>query len=224
MGLPAHGSPFATIWAMTATRTVGLTKMRRAILSLMVDMNPRWLASVALLTSCIHAAPPAELDPAAPCEPKVARNAAPYLRASSRPIAGHFAVQFTDTTRSPVTSGSSTLMISTPDSLQRARARGPIYPSRRSVPLSAVGWFSNDEYTAATSRVGVQLRGVVLYIGDCLDCTDATSTRLVIDGVSDAGFWGRWYSDPGIGVLMDSTGRTYPNPAGRFCARRRDDQ
>jgi hypothetical protein len=69
------------------------------------------------------------------------------------------------------------------------------------------------------ARPGVTWTDGHLRMGD-VDVPDGTGDDLTVEWLTDEGFGGHWYSDLGIGRLMDASGRFLPNPAGFFCARR----
>src|SRR5690606_13092488 len=66
--------------------------------------------------------------------------------------------------------------------------------------------------------------GVVYLAGRLLvgtiDAFDGWGDAFEVQWRSSAGFVGRWTSDLGIAMLVDSLGNRLPNPAGYFCAER----
>jgi hypothetical protein len=52
---------------------------------------------------------------------------------------------------------------------------------------------------------------------------DGVIQNFTITAVAPEGFWGWWKSDRGVSVVTEpGTGRVIPDPAGYFCALRRD--
>jgi hypothetical protein len=67
----------------------------------------------------------------------------------------------------------------------------------------------------------VEVVGMVLYFGSP-DATDGGGDQLQITHVSASAFWGKWATDLGIAVVMDTTtGKALADPAGWFCSYRR---
>jgi hypothetical protein len=70
-------------------------------------------------------------------------------------------------------------------------------------------------------HVEAALAGQYLRLGPA-GFTDSSLRHLTITAVAPEGFWGWWRSDRGIAVTTAPGGRVIPDPAGYFCALRRD--
>lgn len=80
------------------------------------------------------------------------------------------------------------------------------------------GWL--DSAHGAREQEPVVLAGEHLRIGRT---GEPGAQHLTITAVAPNGFWGWWQADRSGAVETDpSTGRVYPDPAGYFCALRRD--
>ncbi|HEU5304661.1 MAG TPA: hypothetical protein VFU40_08460, partial [Gemmatimonadales bacterium] len=74
----------------------------------------------------------------------------------------------------------------------------------------------------STGHTAAVLAGEHLRVGD-IGALDGYVEDLTITAVAPEGFWGWWRAFPGWEVTVDSaTGRVLPDPAGYFCALRRD--
>ena len=80
----------------------------------------------------------------------------------------------------------------------------------------------DDRASRDRSRPGVELIGPTLFMGG-IDMMDGGGERLLIKSVRTDGFWGVWHWDGGLAVMIESaTKRQLANPAGHFCAWRRE--
>jgi hypothetical protein len=94
-------------------------------------------------------------------------------------------------------------------------------------PADEIGWFDPERADSAWRRIvgshdplnpGVSVRRESMRIG-MQEALDGRGDDFTITAVSQAGFWGWWMTDLGIGVAIDTQhGRLIPNPAGYFCA------
>lgn len=146
-------------------------------------------------------------------------------------LAGEFDVTLRDTTGTSIAGshiGRLTLWVQ--DSAQQlenpwARARGTVPAPRRVLGGSFraaapdTGWYWTRMARTSRDFPGVIWNFRSLRFGD-YDAPDVTGIDVYIEWVAQAGFVGRWTSDPGIAMAIDSQGHRIPEPGGRVCARR----
>ncbi len=80
------------------------------------------------------------------------------------------------------------------------------------------------QWSSGRPPIRIEMDAGTLYLG-CRDCTDASPDHLSVTTITPQGFSGTWIDfQTGLGYAVDDEGRRLPDPAGYFCAVRRDDR
>jgi hypothetical protein len=140
-------------------------------------------------------------------------------------LSGNFRITLVDTTGAWSTSRLERVVhLYVNDSTRRF---APGVTHRWGWPRPLAGWVisdANDDYTMMLKsrdpdQPGVIWRGDHLRIGDYDVLDGAGGDNLFVDWYSPGGFGGRWTSDMGFAIIVDTTtGKVLPDAAGYFCA------
>jgi hypothetical protein len=165
-----------------------------------------------LLIGC--SARPSPAPEPARCPPRVPETAQHPIAIRSSALAGEYDLILVQT--QPVSGVATTgrLHLAPLDSSARAEAAGG--PTR-----DLIGRLALDR---STDRVPIEavLAGQHLRLGHP-SYGDGVIQHLTITAIASEGFWGWWRSDRGVAIVTEpGTGRAIPDPAGYFCALRRD--
>jgi hypothetical protein len=165
-----------------------------------------------LMAACHPAATPAPAS--GRCEPTVPPAAQHPIATRTASLAGHYDLIQVQTQPAGGVVMAARLHLAPLDSVSRAAAAGGAV---RDLTGSL-----ERERGARGEVVEAVLAGQHLRLGRPGDPDDVVQ-HLTITAVAPDGFWGWWKADRGIAVAADpGTGRVAPDPAGYFCALRRD--
>ena len=158
--------------------------------------------------------------------PRCSRNPAstlPFDSTRALSLVGAFHLEYVDTTQGTRASGGLDLVLWPNDSAHRyrymVRQIGRDFGERPfggTYRYPGAPWIDPEE-----PNRGIKLNGADIYIGS-IAVNDGAGTYLTVRRVGPSGFFGRWTEEMGIAMLVDSKGRRLPDPAGYFCAWRRE--
>jgi len=170
------------------------------------------VVGVLVLVGCSAAPSPAPEPPR--CPPRVPETAQHPIAVRTSSLAGEYDLIQVQTQPASGVVTTGRLHLAPLDSSARAEAAGG--PTR-----DLTGRLELDRSTGRES-IEAALAGQHLRLGHPAS-GDGVIQNLTITAVAPAGFWGWWKSDRGVAVVTEpGTGRVIPDPAGYFCALRRD--
>ena len=212
----AHG-PMTVLPHITMERTFGRSGSSTTVRNSVPSFHPGVMKITAvvgalILIGCRPGPSPAP-EPAR-CPPRVPETAQHPIAIRASSLAGEYDLILVQT--QPVSGVATTghLHLAPLDSSARAEAVGG--PTR-----DLIGRLELDRSTGR-ARIEAVLAGQHLRLGHP-SYGDGVIQHLTITAAAPEGFWGWWRSDRGVAIVTEpGTGRAIPDPAGYFCALRRD--
>lgn len=165
----------------------------------------------ALLLAACHPAASSGPEPAR-CGPSVPETAQHPIAMRATSLAGDYElIQVQTQPRSGVVISGRLRLTPLDSAAREAAVGGPVRDLDGRLQLD----------NGSQGHVEAALAGQYLRLGPA-GFTDSSLRHLTITAVAPEGFWGWWRSDRGIAVTTAPGGRVIPDPAGYFCALRRD--
>ena len=180
------------------------------------SLIPRYAVLVAVsLTACGRSS---RLSPVAECREEKGVRIVP-TSSQLQSLVGEFTLLQVTTSDHSNHVSRSRFTLEFPDSARRQRAMVRSIGRVTRTDLQLVGAWKWDP---KAPREEVEMDAGTLYLG-CRDCTDASPYHLWITKITPRSFSGTWMDyQTGIVYSVNQLGERLPDPAGYFCAIRRD--